>query len=148
MIETHGRTHDPVGGHLLGKKLDWAYMNIPGQHSIVVSQHLLDIDTRSGTAAALASFAGACSPTIYRFEARPSTVCKGQTSTLSWAASNRGSITASPPNESPGEVFAEPAWPVLASTYLEPTHAARVGAQLLVFRGPARLSLQAVQTRL
>ncbi|MGZ9275569.1 MAG: energy-coupling factor ABC transporter ATP-binding protein [Candidatus Limnocylindrales bacterium] len=30
----------------------------------------------------------------------------------------------------PGDVFAEPAWPVLASTYLEPTHAARVGARL------------------
>lgn len=30
----------------------------------------------------------------------------------------------------PGEVFAQPAWPVLASTYLEPTHAARVGAKL------------------
>jgi len=31
---------------------------------------------------------------------------------------------------SPAEVFAEAAWPVLASTYLEPTHAARVGARL------------------
>jgi len=31
---------------------------------------------------------------------------------------------------SPAEVFAESAWPVLASTYLEPTHAARVGARL------------------
>ena len=31
---------------------------------------------------------------------------------------------------SPAEVFAETAWPVLASTYLEPTHAARVGARL------------------
>jgi len=65
--------------------------------------------TRSyfGTCVALASFVCACSPTIYRFEATPSKVCKGQTSTLSWAASNRGSISASPPNESPGEVFAE-----------------------------------------
>ena len=31
---------------------------------------------------------------------------------------------------SPSEVFAEAVWPVLASTYLEPTHAARVGARL------------------
>lgn len=60
-----------------------------------------------GVGLALASFIGACSPTIYRFEATPSRVCKGQTATLSWAASNRGSITADPPNESPGEVFAE-----------------------------------------
>lgn len=60
-----------------------------------------------GLCLALASFACACSPTIYRFEATPNKVCKGQTSTLSWAASNRGSITAAPPNESPGEVFAE-----------------------------------------
>jgi hypothetical protein len=47
-------THDPVGGHLLGKKLDWAYMDIPGQHSVIVSQLLLDIDTSAGTASALA----------------------------------------------------------------------------------------------
>ena len=31
---------------------------------------------------------------------------------------------------SPAVVFAEPSWPVLASTYLEPTLAARVGARL------------------
>ena len=31
---------------------------------------------------------------------------------------------------SPAEVFAETAWPTLASTYLEPTYAARVGARL------------------
>ncbi len=30
----------------------------------------------------------------------------------------------------PDTVFAEPAWPTLASTYLEPPHAARVGARL------------------
>jgi energy-coupling factor transport system ATP-binding protein len=30
----------------------------------------------------------------------------------------------------PGEVFAEPSWPVLASTFLRPTFAARVGARL------------------
>jgi hypothetical protein len=31
---------------------------------------------------------------------------------------------------SPGEVFAEPNWRTLASTFLEPTAAARVGARL------------------
>ena len=46
-------THDPVGGHLLGAKLDWAYMDIPGQVSIVVPQQALHIDSRDGTALAL-----------------------------------------------------------------------------------------------
>jgi hypothetical protein len=46
-------THDPVGGHVLGRKLDWAYMDIPGQHSVIVSQRALDIDTKEGTALAL-----------------------------------------------------------------------------------------------
>ena len=41
-------THDPVGGHLLGRKLDWAYMDVPGQHSVIVSQRALDIDTSVG----------------------------------------------------------------------------------------------------
>lgn len=48
-------THDPVGGHLLGKKLDWAYMEVPGQHSVIVCQQFLDINTSQGTALALAS---------------------------------------------------------------------------------------------
>jgi hypothetical protein len=48
-------SHDPVGGHLLGRKLDWAYMDIPGQHSTIVSQHALNIDTRDMTAVGLAS---------------------------------------------------------------------------------------------
>ncbi|WP_439644025.1 hypothetical protein [Gemmatimonas sp.] len=48
-------THDPVGGYLLGKKLDWAYMDVPGQHSVIVSQQILDIDTEQATALALAS---------------------------------------------------------------------------------------------
>jgi hypothetical protein len=47
-------SHDPVGGHLLGQKLDWAYMDIPGQHSTIVSQLALNIDTRNTTALALA----------------------------------------------------------------------------------------------
>lgn len=48
-------SHDPVGGHLLGAKLDWAYMDIPGQISTVVPQQALSIDTKGSTALALAS---------------------------------------------------------------------------------------------
>lgn len=48
-------SHDPVGGHLLGAKLDWAYMDIPGQISTIVPQHTLNISTKDGTARALAS---------------------------------------------------------------------------------------------
>ena len=47
-------SHDPVGGHLLGARLPWAYMDIPGQHSTIVSQHALNIDTTGMTALALA----------------------------------------------------------------------------------------------
>jgi hypothetical protein len=32
---------DPVGGHLLGKKMPWGYMNLPGQKSIIDSQQIL-----------------------------------------------------------------------------------------------------------
>jgi hypothetical protein len=49
----------------------------------------------------------ACTPTIYQFEATPSKVCKGQTTTLHWNATHGGSITATPPNESPGAVFGQ-----------------------------------------
>jgi hypothetical protein len=48
-------SHDPVGGHLLGTKLDWAYMDIPGQISTVVPQQLLKVNTRDSTALGLAS---------------------------------------------------------------------------------------------
>lgn len=47
-------THDPIGGHLLGKRFDWAFMDMPGQQTIIVPQHALDIDTKAGTAKALA----------------------------------------------------------------------------------------------
>ena len=57
-------THDPVGGHLLGKKLDWAYMDIPGQHSTIVSQHLLNIDTKEDTAKALANALASGGPKV------------------------------------------------------------------------------------
>ena len=57
-------THDPVGGHVLGRKLDWAYMDIPGQHSVVVSQLALDIDSSEGTATALAHAFAAGGPSV------------------------------------------------------------------------------------
>ncbi len=41
----------------------------------------------------------------------------------------------------PAEVFAEPAWPMLSSTYLEPTYAARVGARLDLGSTPTEASL-------
>jgi energy-coupling factor transport system ATP-binding protein len=44
---------------------------------------------------------------------------------------------------SPDEVFAETAWPMLASTYLEPTYAARVGARLGLGSTPTEAALVA-----
>ncbi len=44
---------------------------------------------------------------------------------------------------SPAEVFAETAWPVLASTYLEPPYAARVGARLGLGPTPTETALVA-----
>jgi energy-coupling factor transport system ATP-binding protein len=41
----------------------------------------------------------------------------------------------------PSEVFAEPAWPALASTYLEPTFAATIGARLGLGSTPTEASL-------
>ena len=41
----------------------------------------------------------------------------------------------------PAEVFAEPAWPTLASTYLEPPLAARVGARLGLGATPTEAGL-------
>ena len=55
-------THDPVGGHVLGKKLTWAYMNIPGQKSIIVPQSGLNINSAEETAQALASAFGPGGP--------------------------------------------------------------------------------------
>ncbi len=46
-------THDPVGGHLLGRKLDWAYMDIPGQRSIVVPQQGMNLGDGAALAGAL-----------------------------------------------------------------------------------------------
>jgi energy-coupling factor transport system ATP-binding protein len=44
---------------------------------------------------------------------------------------------------SPAEVFAEAAWPILASTYLEPPYAARVGARLGLGPTPTETALVA-----
>jgi len=41
----------------------------------------------------------------------------------------------------PAEVFAEPAWPTLASTYLVPPYAARVGARLGLGSTPTEASV-------
>jgi energy-coupling factor transport system ATP-binding protein len=41
----------------------------------------------------------------------------------------------------PGEIFAEKNWPILASTYLEPTYAAQVGARLGLGSTPTETSL-------
>jgi energy-coupling factor transport system ATP-binding protein len=43
----------------------------------------------------------------------------------------------------PAEVFAEPAWPTLASTYLEPPLAARVGVRLGLGSTPTDAALVA-----
>jgi hypothetical protein len=37
---------DPVGGYLFRQALSWAYMNVPGQQSIVEDQQVLGLDTR------------------------------------------------------------------------------------------------------
>ncbi len=48
----------------------------------------------------------------------------------------------------PQTVFAEPAWPTLASTYLEPTLAARIGARLGVGSTPREsMLIEALQAR-
>ena len=41
----------------------------------------------------------------------------------------------------PAEVFAEPSWPTLESTYLEPPYAARVGARLGLGSTPTEAAL-------
>jgi hypothetical protein len=46
-------TLDPVGGYLMRRKLDWGYMNIAGQESVVDDQQLLAIDDEKGLIAAL-----------------------------------------------------------------------------------------------
>jgi hypothetical protein len=44
---------------------------------------------------------------IQHFDANPAKVCRGESVTLSWDATVKGSITATPPNESPGSVMAQ-----------------------------------------
>jgi len=44
---------DPVGGHLMRKKLDWAYMDIDGQESHVEAQELSGPENRPTMAAAI-----------------------------------------------------------------------------------------------
>lgn len=40
-------TQDPVGGHLLGDRQTWAYMDVPGQQSEVVAQSLVGGDLKT-----------------------------------------------------------------------------------------------------
>jgi len=44
---------------------------------------------------------------IQHFDANPSKVCRGESVTLSWDATAKGRISATPPNDSPGSVFAQ-----------------------------------------
>jgi hypothetical protein len=46
---------DPVGGHLFRKKLDWAYMEVPGQISLIDDEQMLNINTKAELVAALKS---------------------------------------------------------------------------------------------
>ena len=46
-------TQDPVGGHLLGKRNDWAFMNITGQRTLLVNQSLVAGDPVTSLKAAL-----------------------------------------------------------------------------------------------
>jgi hypothetical protein len=57
-------THDPVGGHLLGRKLEWAYMDIPGQRSIIVPQQGLNIGNGAQLAAALGEAFATGAPSV------------------------------------------------------------------------------------
>jgi hypothetical protein len=57
-------SHDPVGGHLLGVKQRWAYMDIPGQQSIIVPQQGLNIGDGASLATALGQAFAAGGPTI------------------------------------------------------------------------------------
>lgn len=45
--------YDPVGGYLLKKRLDWAYMDVPGQVSKIDPQDLLKINNKTELAAIL-----------------------------------------------------------------------------------------------
>lgn len=46
-------TKDPVGGHLLGNRLPWAFMDIPGQELVVDPQQILNFASKAELAAAL-----------------------------------------------------------------------------------------------
>ncbi|MFN8573425.1 MAG: hypothetical protein U0132_15335 [Gemmatimonadaceae bacterium] len=46
---------DPVGGHLFRQKLDWAYMAVPGQDSLIDDQHETNITSREELIATLSA---------------------------------------------------------------------------------------------
>jgi hypothetical protein len=49
---------DPVGGHFVRTKADWAYMDVPGQHSIIDPQDLLNLGDDADLASVLRSSLG------------------------------------------------------------------------------------------
>jgi len=70
-----------------------------------MSRPSLPTITPSFTLSLTLSLAGCAS--IHHFDANPSRVCRGESVTLSWDATARGAISASPPNDSPGSVLAQ-----------------------------------------
>jgi len=54
-----------------------------------------------------AALLGAGCAKVHHFEASPPKICRGESVTLSWDATARGEIRATPPNSSPGSVFAQ-----------------------------------------
>lgn len=54
-----------------------------------------------------ASLLGSGCAKVHHFTASPAKVCRGESVTLSWDATARGAISATPPNDSPGSVFAQ-----------------------------------------
>lgn len=56
---------DPVGGHFFRRQADWAYMNVPGQHSFIDKQFPIDVTSREELIARLKSSAlKGAAPTI------------------------------------------------------------------------------------
>ncbi len=46
-------SQDPVGGHILGQKQEWAFMNLGGQQTVIEPQHLTNVTDRASLAKAL-----------------------------------------------------------------------------------------------
>ncbi len=57
-------SQDPVGGHVLGHKQDWAFMNVPGQETIIDGQRLTTVSSRAELASALLAVKSGAAPPI------------------------------------------------------------------------------------